>query len=90
LIGSWLCLIIIEVPLSFHAYTSLDIVSISVDSLVHSFNYSITWIMLVVMLVTAVLQIVFLNRALQRFDSKASLNHHNCFAIYFRWWSSLT
>ncbi|KAA1104336.1 hypothetical protein PGT21_019912 [Puccinia graminis f. sp. tritici] len=34
------------------------------------FNYSITWIMLAVMLVTAVLQIVFLNRALQRFDSK--------------------
>lgn len=34
------------------------------------FNYSITWFMLVVMLVTAILQIIFLNRALQRFDSK--------------------
>lgn len=34
------------------------------------FKYHITWIMLVVMLVTAILQIIFLNRALQRFDSK--------------------
>ncbi|EFP82960.2 uncharacterized protein PGTG_09928 [Puccinia graminis f. sp. tritici CRL 75-36-700-3] len=41
------------------------------------FHYSITWIMLAVMLVTAVLQIVFLNRALQRFDSKASLHQLN-------------
>ncbi|PLW45306.1 hypothetical protein PCANC_16929 [Puccinia coronata f. sp. avenae] len=34
------------------------------------FKYSITWIMLVVMLVTAILQVIFLNRALQKYDSK--------------------
>ncbi|KAH9450925.1 hypothetical protein MJO28_009606 [Puccinia striiformis f. sp. tritici] len=34
------------------------------------FQYPITWVMLVVMLLTAILQIIFLNRALQRFDSK--------------------
>jgi len=34
------------------------------------FQYPITWIMLMVMVVTAILQIIFLNRALQRYESK--------------------
>ncbi|MBW0560568.1 hypothetical protein O181_100283, partial [Austropuccinia psidii MF-1] len=38
--------------------------------LLDCFKYTITWLMILIMILTAILQIIFLNQALQRFDSK--------------------